>query len=594
MNIPRNEYPRPVFVRRDWLSLNGEWLFEFDDLNRGLTEDWINQSQYFTKKITVPYPFQSRLSGIGDPAPHPFIWYRRGFQLPHCWSGQRIHLHFGACDYLTSVWVNGRLAGVNQGGFIPFSFDITDFLKKGENQLVLRVADDENPNHPRGKQSAKQESWACWYTRVSGIWQSVWLEPVNEVHLQKVKLLPDIDREELTVRFQLSAYGENTRLNLKVLFQGETVAEKEINAIPEFSEFADLVPLAEQVAKIDIPAPRLWSPEKPDLYDLEVRVTDGGHLTDEVRTYFGMRKISVEQGRICLNNKAYYLRMILDQGIWDDGIYLPRSVEELQKDVELTKAFGFNGARKHQKIEDPYYYYYCDRIGLLVWSELPSSYSFEAEMIRSSLAEWQRAIERDYNHPSIIAWVPVNESWGTKPLHKPEDQEAFRRTVEYLETMYHLTKSLDGSRLVISNDGWHQATTDVITIHDYTQDAGELAERYRKFKEDRHSTCFLPGLPIILPGYEYRGQPIIISEFGGVKVAEQGSFGWGYGDAVSTYQEMGERIQKLIRTILAEAEVCGFCYTQLTDTQQEVNGLMSAQRVPKLAPNKFAEIFGAK
>lgn len=590
----RDEYPRPALVRREWLNLNGEWLFAFDDADQGLTKDWINRPQFFTEKILVPFPFQSKLSGIGTPESHPVIWYRREFRIPSDWNGKRIRLNFGAVDYYSTIWVNGAFVGVNRGGYVPFSFDITDYLINGENQLVLRVIDDENPNRPRGKQSAKHHSWACWYGRVSGIWQPVWLEPVNRVHLKKLKLLPDIDRGELAVRFQLSAFEEDTRLYCQVSFQGKVIAENEFTANPEYNEFADEFPLAEKMFKISIPQPRLWSPEKPDLYDLEIRVLKAGEEADQVRTYFGMRKISVERGRICLNNQPYYLRMVLDQGIWAEGIYLPETVDGLKKDVEMTKALGFNGARKHQKIEDPYYYYFCDRIGLLVWSELPSSYSFDENMIQTSTEEWQRAIDRDYNHPCIMAWVPVNESWGTEPLRSPENPEMFQRAVEYLETMYHLTKALDGSRLVISNDGWHQATTDVITIHDYSQDPAELSRRYRKFKEERRGISFLPGFPIILPGYEYRGQPVIISEFGGVKAAEQGSFGWGYGDAVSTYPEMGERISKLIRTILAEAEICGFCYTQLTDTEQEVNGLMNAQRLPKLATDKFREIFSAK
>jgi beta-galactosidase/beta-glucuronidase len=594
MTVLHNEYPRPDFVRQDWLSLNGEWLLAFDDQNRGIIENWIQESQYFTQKIIVPFPFQSKLSGIGDSSPHPIIWYRREFAIPSGWTGRRIQLNFGAVDYHTSVWINGLFVGINQGGYVPFSFDITDYLIQGENQLVLRVLDDENPSHPRGKQTAKLETWACWYTRVSGIWQTVWLEPVAQNHLKAVKLLPDLDREEVMIKFQLNNYTENTRARFRLIFKDKLVTETETAINKEFDYFTDLIPLPEQVLKLTIPDIQLWSPETPNLYDLEIQVRDSGQVVDEIRTYFGMRKISVEEGRICLNNKPYYLRMVLDQGIWEDGIYVPKSIEEMKQDVEMTKAFGFNGARKHQKIEEPYYYYFCDRLGLLVWSELPSCYRFDDTMIQSSLAEWQRVISRDYNHPCIMAWVPVNESWGVKELFNPGNSEPFQRAVSYLETAYHLTKSLDSSRLVISNDGWHQATTDVITIHDYGQDAEKLAQRYQRFKEDRHATSFLPGLPIILPGFEYKGQPIMISEFGGVKVTEQGSFGWGYGDAVSTYAEMGERIQKLIRTILTEAEICGYCYTQLTDTEQEVNGLMNAQRVPKLAPNKFAEIFSAK
>lgn len=619
LNVPRGEYPRPDFVRKHWLSLNGEWNFAFDDNEIGIAEDWVNDPGALGRKIIVPFPFQSALSGIGDNSPHPVIWYQRTFKVPAQWGGKRILLNFGAVDFGCTVWVNGQYAGSNIGGYVPFTFDITDLVGNGENHLTLRVVDDERLDQPRGKQSARRESWDCWYTRVSGIWQSVWLEPVSSVHLKKLKLVPDIDRQELTVNYELSAYTDDVRLHFTASIGGDVVAEIEVPFKRHFTPFSDITPPAEGGIEMPIVSPRLWSPEQPNLYDLDIRITCGGEVLDEVHTYFGMRKISIENGRVYLNNRPYYLRMVLDQGIWPDGIYTPASVDQFKIDVEMAKAFGFNGARKHQKIEDPYYYYYCDKLGLLVWSEMPACYHFDETAIRHIVDEWQRAVRRDYNHPCIMAWVPVNESWGVEPLrfdplrfdrsvlgggveveeHKDEGEgesenigiEEYRRAMHHLEAMYHITRALDGTRLVVSNDGWQHATTDIVTIHEYTQDHEDLARRYKAFKVDRNAACFSHGLPTILPGYSYRGQPIMITEFGGVKVEEQGAPGWGYGRAARDYQEMARRIRMLVDTILAEDDICGYCYTQLTDTEQEVNGLMTSNRVPKLPPDQLSGIF---
>ncbi|NPV79510.1 MAG: glycoside hydrolase family 2 [Firmicutes bacterium] len=587
--ILRDEYPRPDFVRDEWISLNGEWDFAFDDENQGLAQNWPLGANPFDRKIIVPFPFQSKLSGIGDPSSHPVIWYKREFTIPSEWAGKRILLNFGAVDFSSTIWINGRYAGSNSGGYVPFALDITELTREGANVITIRVVDDEATDQPRGKQSARNHPWGCWYTRVSGIWQSVWLEPVSEVHLKKVRLTPEIDSQVLRLEYELSKYEGNVALLFEASFNGSSIAKVEVPFAERFNHFTDMVPRRDGTTSIPINDPKLWSPEEPNLYDLTIRVTQDGTIVDEVKTYFGMREIKAENGRIYLNGRPYYLRMILDQGFWPDGIYTPSSAEDFKKDIEMTKAFGFNGARKHQKIEDPYYYYYCDKLGLLVWSEMPAAYYYTEESARNVAEEWRRAIIRDYNHPCIMAWVPVNESWGVDQLKL--NQKVDPRLANHLDMLYHLTKSLDPTRLVISNDGWQHATTDLVTIHEYTQDHDDLSRRFQKFKEDPYSAPFSHKVPILLPGRPYNGQPMMITEFGGVKVSEQGTTGWGYGEDAATYSEMIERIRGLVEAILGEEGIAGYCYTQLTDVEQEVNGLMTYDRRPKCDPDDLKKVF---
>lgn len=589
--ILRSEYPRPDLVRHDWIGMNGEWEFAFDDQDQGLVKDWAHDPKSFTKKIIVPFPYQSPLSGIGDPAIHPVIWYHRFFTIPSDWAGKQVIIHFGACDYETFVWINGCLAGSHRGGYASFHMEISALLQPGLNEVTIRVVDRDSISQPRGKQNAKDKPWGCWYTRVSGIWQSVWMEPVSPIHLEHLKLTPDIDRKQLNIRYCLNQFATDLELRCRASFQGKIVADTVTQVTGTSSRYAD-EPQAEGYLCLGISDLKLWSPEEPQLYDLRIELHRAGEILDTVESYFGMRQIGVEEGRICLNHRPYYLRMVLDQGFWPDGIYTPMSIVEFEKDIKLTKAMGFNGTRKHQKIEDPYFYYYCDRMGLLVWEEMPSCYRLDEAAVQNLSGEWQHVIKRDYNHPSIMAWIPMNESWGVEPLLSPDDPSQYKMAVRYLETLYYLTKTLDETRLVISNDGWQQAVTDLISIHEYTQDSRDLDRRYQAFKQDRHGICFSHKLQILLPGYEYRNQPLMITEFGGVKVEEQQAAGWGYGEAARTYQEMVERIDQLVAVIAAEKEICGFCYTQLTDVEQEINGLLDHEHRPKVDPEQLARIFG--
>jgi beta-galactosidase/beta-glucuronidase len=585
----RQEYPRPSLVRERWLCLNGKWRFDFDDQNQGLKEKWFNDGKQLSKEINVPYAYQTPASGINSQEYHEVVWYARDFEVPDKWREDRILLHFGAVDYEATVWVNGIVAGKHEGGYVPFSFDITDLLQQGTNQLVVRVVDEDRINQPRGKQTATKKQWGCWYTPVTGIWQSVWLEPVAITRFTDVFLKPDIDEERLVIEYTLSKLQPGLTIEVVAIEDGQPIASQEVAAPSRISRWLD-APLSRGIVNLSVPSPRLWSPESPFLYDLVLRLKAGDKVLDELKTYFGMRKVHVEQGQVYLNNRPYYQRLILDQGYWVEGLYTAPSMEALRRDVELTKAMGFNGTRKHQKIEDPYFYYFCDKLGLLVWSEMPACYEYDVEGAERLRREWTEAVLRDRNHPSIVAWVPINEGWGVDQLKGRVMPEA----TAHLMGLYYQTKSLDPTRLVVSNDGWQHAKTDMLTIHEYIQDAYDLGQRYEAFKGNRHKTAFSHGLPILLPEFDYDGAPILVTEFGGVKVEEQQVEGWGYGKAAADYDEMVERIKGLVDVILEQDEVVGYCYTQLTDVQQEVNGLLDHNHNPKVDVERYKQAFRGK
>ncbi|MFM9282397.1 glycoside hydrolase family 2 protein [Paenibacillus jiagnxiensis] len=570
---PRPEYPRPQFARQEWLNLNGEWEFGFDDERRGDRERWYEpeNSTAFDKKIQVPFAFQSKLSGIGDPDFHDLVWYRKKLTLPVEWKSKRILLHFGAVDYSASVWVNGRWAVSHEGGHTPFEADITDLLIDGENTIVVRAEDfSRDVTLPRGKQYWKQDSASIFYTRTTGIWQTVWLEPVDEARLNRVKFTPDIDRNDIQIRmFHTAAAAERkVRVRMNISFAGETVSEEEFT-----------VRHLEEVRTVglhdfnDHGLGRWWTPEKPNLYDITFELLDGEEVTDTVTSYFGMRKVTIENGQLHLNNRPYFLRLVLDQGYFPDGILTPPSDEALLRDIELTQEMGFNGVRKHQKTEDPRFLYWCDRKGLLVWGEAANAYNYSEEYVRKFTKEWQEIIERDYNHPSIIVWVPLNESWGIPNAQVDERQQ------QHGLTMYYLTKSLDTTRPVIYNDGWEMMKTDIVAIHDYEWREEVLTERYATAES---SVSGLPGRRrIFVGGAGYEGQPIMITEFGGIAYKKSDWEGWGYSGAKND-EDYLQRLQAVIRPMYVSSVIEGFCYTQLTDVEQEINGLLTYDRVPKV------------
>jgi beta-galactosidase/beta-glucuronidase len=576
--VPRPEHPRPDFMRADWQTLNGQWEFEFDDEDRGLAERWYASDKQFTRTIQVPYCFQSKLGGIGDTSFHDVIWYRRKFQVPEAWRSRRVLLHFGAVDYEAIVWINGERVGNHRGGHVPFWFDITDWLKPTDNVLVVRAWDPSTDlSLPRGKQYWEPRSRGIWYTRTSGIWQTVWLEAVSPVHIVRLRITPDVDQSQVSIEATLSRLEPGLKLRVKTMLRGAVQAQSEV-----------ICRQTRPTVILKLDGQQLWSPERPTLYDLALELTSEGKTLDHVESYFGQRKVSTHAGKVYLNNAPYYLRLVLDQGYWPESLLTPPTDEAIQYDIRMAKAFGFNGARKHQKVEDPRWLYWCDRLGFLVWGEMANAQVYNDEYIWRFVDEWQQVIARDYNHPCIITWVPINESWGVPRVLTDAAQQ------EHVKAMYHLVRSLDQTRLVVDNDGWeHTDHTDLFTLHDYARTGEQMAAKYKVLEADRGQ---IPrnGREALAFGYKYNGAPILMTEFGGIAYRAGSSKAedeWGYSGIEPTKEAMLTRLEGLVKAIKANTVFAGFCYTQLTDVEQEINGLMTYDRKPKADPAEFAKIF---
>jgi len=580
-DIPRPEYPRPHFVRPVWINLNGEWEFEFDDGNEGLQLGW-HDGRELSRRIVVPFAYQSELSGINDKSIHEFLWYARPVYLSQQDCDRDLLLNFGAVDYAATIWVNGQEVGHHQGGHVAFQFDIAPYVKPGVNRLTLRVEDRQDPQQPRGKQSHTGEPHGIDYYCTSGIWQTVWLEPVPAMRIEEIRTTADAKRNILDVAVFLHAPSAKWRIEVEVLEQGKRVAIGE-----------DETAVATGRLELIIPYAKLWSPETPNIYDLQIRLFDGDNLLDEVGSYVGLRAIELRDGKLLLNGKPTYLKMVLDQGYWPDGLLTAPSDEVLQTDIGWAKMFGFNGVRKHQKIEDPRWLYWCDRLGLMVWEEMPNAREWSAKAEELLSAEWQEAIRRDYNHPCIVAWVPVNESMGFPGLAEYAGQYAF------IERMVRVTRRLDSSRPVIDNDGWeHTDITDICAIHDYTPTAERLSTRY----QDMMSGGSLPlkvwisDKQLFARGSRYRGQPIVLSEVGGFLglpqdiPPEKRDMLYKFYDSFQRPEELLEKYRDLMRGIVLLNFLAGFCYTQLTDIEQEINGLLTYDRQPKVPAESIAAI----
>lgn len=563
MSIPRPEYPRPQFVRANWTNLNGIWEFAFDDENTGLARGLQDGQTPLPEQILVPFAFQARASGIGNTTFHDTVWYRRFFNLPPEAAGKRTLLHFGAVDYRAEVWINGKSVVRHEGGHVPFSADITSLLEPGANVVVVRAEDPSRDRQiPRGKQYWEEESKGIFYTRTTGIWQTVWLEYVDDLHLEWVRYTPDIDREELQIEYRLSQAAPGEQLQGAVSFDGALVTTATVSAAAQTGAFTVAIPNAKR-----------WAPSEPHLYDIEFTVG-----ADRVQSYVGMRKVHIEGDRFFLNNEPFYNCLVLDQGYWPESNLTPPSDEAIRYDIEMTKAFGFNGARKHQKVEDPRYLYWADRLGLVVWGEMANAYEFTPEAGVRLLTEWAEAVRRDYNHPCIIAWTPLNESWGV-PNAASDSRQA-----QFVAAVYHLTKALDPTRPVSGNDGWEQTATDIAGFHDYSATGDEVRSRWAEptfLLEGGHTAARKLAF---VPPWGYQGQPLMVTEWGGIKYAPFGETpGWGYQGA-ATEEEFLFKYRNLIEAIYACGGIWGHCYTQLTDVEQEVNGLLTYDRQPKVDP----------
>ena len=576
--IRRSAHPRLDWVRPVWQTLNGTWQFRFDWKNEGKKQRWY-AAPAFDLTIQVPFAYQAALSGMDEKKHCDVLWYAREITIPETMRDQRVLLHFGAVDYQADVWLNGQYLGGHEGGYTPFTFDITDLIEIEETYtLTVRCEDRLDMEQPRGKQSWKPEPFACWYTPVSGIWQSVWLEGVGTVYPVDFRLTPCIDNGSLKVEIELNELPQNGSLRLTASFQGQTVARQETAVLDRHVSTALHLNSTQNREGV-----QLWSPEHPSLYDLTIETLADGQVIDRVETYFGMRQIEIAGDQILLNHDALYQRLVLDQGYWADGLLTAPDDEALKKDVELTKALGFNGARKHQKFEDPQYLYWADHLGLLVWGELPSAYAFSNREKRNLLRDFSEAIRRDYNHPALIAWTPLNESWGVPNIRDQREQQALA------DALYALAHSLDGTRFVSGNDGWEQAATDVVTVHDYTAWPEQLDAAYGSAK------TLLQAAPasrlIQARGYDHTGKPMLMTEYGGIAMAKDaGGANWGYNGAVQDEESFLKRYAAITAAFRDMPFLCGYCYTQLTDVFQEVNGLLDMNRNPKADIRRIREI----
>jgi beta-galactosidase/beta-glucuronidase len=578
--LPRPEHPRPDFLRRDWQSLNGHWEFAFDDENQGLVQGWDGGLKTLPLSINVPFAYQAPLSGIGSEEVHEIVWYRRAVEIPTQFAGKRTLLHFGAVDWEADVWVNGRHAAKHLGGYTPFSADITPFLVSGKATIVVRVNDPQDSGQPRGKQSWRGERFGCWYTANTGIWQSVWIEAVGAAALTSLQIDSDAGRRQATFEVSTDRRG-NFDLEAAVSFGGKpfrTVRATLTERHPRLTVDLDWPD--------ELDLNYLWRPGNPKLFDVILTLRKDNIEVDRVETYFGVRQIQSHAGQVLLNNIPLVQNLILDQGYWPDGLLTPPSDEAIRKDIEMAMAFGFNGARKHQKFEDPRYYYWADKLGFLVWGEMPSAYGFRSQSVAQTTAQWQEFIARDRNHPSIIAWAPINESWGVYNILNDKKMQ------DYSRTLYTLTKALDDTRLVSTNDGWEQVETDLCAIHDY-EASGEVFARKAAQKEQMLATT-IDWKSVYAIGSAYRGEPIMLTEWGGIAFSGGKAGEWGYNGTVETEKQFLDRFGSMIRAIRGAGYFVGHCYTQLTDVQQEINGLMTPDRKPKVDPAKVKALLDAK
>jgi beta-galactosidase/beta-glucuronidase len=571
------EYPRPQLVRDQWLNLNGKWRFRYDDALECRMPEGVSG---WTHEINVPFAPETELSGIADTGFHRFCWYERDFQMPP--SPERTILHFGAVDYSARVWVNGQLVAEHEGGHTPFAADITPALKADGKQTVTVLVEDDPADlaKPRGKQDWLLEPHSIWYPRTTGIWQTVWVERVPRTFIQSLRWTPIFETFEIGCEvFAGGDIQDDMFVEVKIWHDDQLLADDIYKVLA--GEANRKIALSDPGID-DSRNELLWSPERPILLDAEVLLHCGDRVVDRVRSYTALRSFSINRDRLLLNGRPYPLRLVLDQGYWPESFLTAPSDEHLKRDVELAKLMGFNGVRKHQKIEDPRYLYWADRLGLLVWEEMPSAYRFSPRAIQRMVREWTEAIQRDYSHPCIIVWVAFNESWGVPNLTLTQ---AHRNAVEAL---YHLTRTLDATRPVIGNDGWEASATDILGIHDYDWDPEKIKQRYEV--ADPVRTLFdqrRPGGRILtLDGFPHRGQPIVLTEFGGIAYdvnnpPNPDETTWGYSRA-HTAESYLSLYRRLLTVVNETFMFSGFCYTQFADTFQEANGLLNADRTPKL------------
>ena len=569
MTLPGETYPRPQFERKEWRNLNGEWTCAFDFSRSGTEKNW-QKAAGFEKRITVPFCPESRLSGIGFTDFIEVIWYHRKIEIPAEWSGRKILLHFGGVDYQCVVYLDGNEVG-RHTGLSSFTVDLTVRAEAGKTHDLVVKAEDflRGGLQPFGKQAPFLHSAGCSYTRTTGIWQTVWMEAVAKDGLKSATVRPDIDQEQLTVMPEFYQESDNT-LEITLKDGNKTVAQKRVSC----SNSACVV--------LPVKKMKLWSPESPFLYDLTYRITDKqGNLVDEVKSYAGMRKVHTDNGIFYLNNQPYFQCLVLDQGYYPDGIWTAPTDDALKNDILLGKNAGFNGARLHQKVFEERYYYWADKLGYLTWGESASwVMDINDELaVRNYIGEWTEVVARDRNHPSLVIWTPFNETWGSREGVYPR----------LIRDIYHITKAIDPTRPVNDASGDDHILTDIWSVHNYEQDGKRLAEQL-EFKEGKEPYRNSRD-KIFLAVYE--GQPYMVDEFGGIgwMSAEERKNSWGYGNIPQTPEEFYTRLESQVKALKDAKHVMGFCYTQLTDVEQEKNGIYYYNRTPKLDMKRIKAIF---
>lgn len=592
MTIPRSEYPRPQFARADWLCLNGEWQFEIDQgdsgLERGLLERDLNS------RIIVPFCPESRLSGVENLDYLNAVWYRRSVTIPQAWAGRRVLLHFQAVDYDATVWVNGAEVGRHRGGFSPFTCDLSGAAAPGETiTLVVRARDSAVPPQPRGKQAREYGAHGAIYFRTTGIWQTVWLEPVPDHALKRPRITPDVANSMFRIEQPLSRSKPGLRLRATLRDSQGVVVTAEVPADVDF------------MPRLDLPIPadrrRLWSIEDPHLYDLELALLDSdGAIIDQARSYAGLRSVHIDGKAIKINGRNVFQRLVLDQGYYPDGMMTAPSDEALKRDIELSMEAGFNGARLHQKVFEERFLYYADRMGYIVWGEFGDwgcsrMGPLEGEHQKPGadyITQWLEVLERDYSHPAIVGWCPLNETWQTL---------TDRITVldDVTRGMYLATKAMDLTRPVLDASGYSHRVpeADVYDSHDYDQNPETFAQRHAGLAEGKpyvnaYEGWGVPQRMVSNPNWSipYNGQPYFVSEFGGIwwnPDVKEGEYSWGYGDRPTSIAAFYERFEKLCAILLDDVNMFGYCYTQLTDVFQEQNGIYRFDRSVKFDMNRI-------
>ena len=571
-DLPRSEYPRPQFEREYWVNLNGTWTYSFDFGQTGADRNFRN-SKGFDGKITVPFCPESSLSGVKHTDFIPCIWYQRTITVPETWGGKNILLNFGAVDYDATIFIDGKKVGRHCGAGSSFSLDITKFVKAGSSaNLVIQVKDNlRGGKQPGGKQSTGYYSAGCNYTRVTGIWQTVWMEAVCPEALKQVFATPDIDQQQLVVRPEFYEEGNGNTLTVQVFDEKQKLVSTK--TAPATNNTIIVLPIKN---------PKLWWPESPYLYDVIYTVRDAkGNVLDKVKSYAGMRKIHLAGGYFYLNNKPYYQRLVLDQGFYPDGIWTAPSDEALKHDIVMSKAVGFNGARLHQKVFEERYFYWADKLGYITWAE-QASWGLDVnneEAVRNFLTEWADEVVRDRNHPSIVTWTPLNETWGARD----------GVYVRFVNDLYNLTKAIDPTRPVNDASGDAHVKTDIWSVHDYSREYEKLVENHT-FRDGAPHYRNMGGKDYLA---DWEGQPYMIDEFGGLGwiPKEERANSWGYGAQIETEDEFFRILEKEVDAIKACKGVVGFCYTQITDVEQEKNGVYYYDRRPKFDAAKWKAIF---